>query len=155
MVALVGSTLHVRATALLFSAALLLAGCNTAEPRITEHRATFAALDPATQKNIRNGIVEPGYSTDMVYMALGKPTRTVTTANGNAVWVYHHEPVTAYNETITLGFRRRIVYDPVKRTNDVVVEAIDPKAFPNLVPYDLRVTISNGRVATVERVQTR
>ncbi len=142
-------------TFLLFSAAVLLAGCNTAAPRIAEHAAAFAALDPATQKNIRNGIVEPGFTSDMVYMALGKPTRTITDAIGNGVWIYHHEPIAAYNETITSGFRRRIIYDPVKRTNDVVVEAIDPKAFPNLVPYDLRVTLSNGRVASVERIQTR
>lgn len=140
---------------LLLSTGLVLAGCNLPNTRIDEHRAEFSKLPPATQQNIRNGIVEPAYTTDMVDMALGKPTRTITDANGKLVWIYHHEPITAYNETIRSGFRRRIVYDPVKRTNDVVVEAIDPKAFPNLVPYDLRVTFSNGRVVSVERVQTR
>jgi hypothetical protein len=131
---------------------LLLIGCQTAGDRIDEHRSEFAALDPATQRAVQRGIVEPGYTTDMAYIALGKPTQMTTEANGNLVWLYRREPVPAYNETIQSGFSRRIVYDPVKRTDDVIIEPVDPKAFPNKVPHTLRLTFQNGRLVNFQRV---
>jgi hypothetical protein len=134
---------------------LLGNGCQHANFRIQEHAAEFAALPPATQQHIRHGLVEPGYTADMVYMALGRPAETATDAAGQTIWLYHEYPVTAYNETIQSGYRRRVVYDPVKRTEDVIIEPIDTKAFPNLVPHTLRVTFRNGTVAAVERLPAR
>jgi outer membrane protein assembly factor BamE (lipoprotein component of BamABCDE complex) len=127
------------------------AGCTTANTRISEHTAEYASLDPATQAAIKRGEINPGYTTDMVYMALGRPLQTTRDASGETVWVYHHEPPTAYNETIHAGFRRRVVYDPVKRSNDIIIEPIDTKAFPNLVPYNLRLTFQNDRLVRIDR----
>jgi hypothetical protein len=138
-------------TYILTGALLALTGCAT-QTRIAERNTEFAALDPATQRNIQRGIVEPGYSTDMVYMALGQPAQTNSLAAGDAVWTYFHEPVTGPNETIQNGFRRRVVYDPEKRSNDVIIEPIDTKAFPNLVPYTLRLTFRAGKLANIERI---
>lgn len=61
-------------------AALLLSGCETTSisTRIEEKSAVFAQLTPEEQENIRQGVVELGYTADMVYMALGKPTRVET-----------------------------------------------------------------------------
>ena len=126
-------------------------GCQQATSRIDEHAAEFAALDAATQQAIKQGIVQTGYSTDMVYMALGRPAETQVNPSGETVWLYHQYPVTAYNETIQAGFRRRVVYDPVKRSEDVVVEPIDTKAFPNLVPHTLRFTFRDNRLVSIER----
>lgn len=133
---------------------VILAGCNTTEDRINEHRAEFSALDPAKQQEVRSGHVEPGFTPDMVYMALGKPTQVTNGPDATLVWLYHREPVTAYNETIRAGFRQRIVYDPVKRTNDVITEPIDTKAFPNLVPYTLRLTFKDNHLVTLERISS-
>lgn len=131
---------------------LALAGCNTTTTRIQEHATEFASLDPATQQKVRRGIIEPGFTRDMVYMALGRPAETSTDAAGSTVWTYKEYPVTAYNETIQSGYLKRVVYDPVKHGSDVIVEPIDPKAFPNLVPHSLRVTMRDGRVVSVERI---
>ena len=144
-----------RGDVLALSIALLLNGCQSVENRIGEHQAEFAALDPSTQRSIRRGVVNPGYTTDLVYIALGKPAETKNDAAGALIWEYHEYPVTAYNETIQSGFRRRVVYDPVKRTNDVIVEPIDTKAFPNLVPHTLRLTFRDNRLQSVERFESR
>ena len=132
---------------------LALAGCQTTSTRIEERATAFAALDPSAQQKIRRGAVEPGYTPDMVYMALGKPTRTTSTATGDVVWSYHQPPTPAYNETVQTGFVRRVVYDPVKRADDVIVEPIDAKAFPHLVPHTLRITFHADRVAGIERLE--
>lgn len=136
----------------LLTALAAIVGCNSTSNRIQEHAAEFAALEPATQAKIKQGVVEPGFTPDMVYMAMGRPARIETDAAGNKVWTYVKQPVTANNETIQNGFRRRVVYDPVKRTDDVVVEPIDSKAFPNLVPHSLRLTFRDNKVVSVERI---
>jgi hypothetical protein len=132
---------------------LWLSGCRTLDERIEEHHAEFAALDAAAQANIRQGIVTAGYTTSMVYMAMGKPTRITADNQGRTVWLYRHEPETAYNETVQTGFRRRIVYDPVRRTDEVLVEPIDEKAFPHLVAYTKRLTFENDRLVSIERTR--
>ncbi len=63
-------------TALL--AAMALAGCDATSGtagRIQEKSAVFATLTPEQKKNIEEGSIEYGYTTDMVYMALGKPSK--------------------------------------------------------------------------------
>lgn len=77
-------------------AALALAGCQTGsgpQARIREKSAAFAALAPAQQAKIEKGIVEVGFSQDMVYMALGRPneTRDVTLPEGReTTWIYRN-----------------------------------------------------------------
>lgn len=53
-------------------------GCNTSgrSARIQEKSAIFASLGPDQQKYIQRGGIEVGYTADMVYMALGKPSKT-------------------------------------------------------------------------------
>jgi hypothetical protein len=129
-----------------------LTGCNTANTRIQEHASEFAALDPTTQQKIRQGVVEPGYTPEMVYMALGRPAVVSSDTAGSTVWTYRQYPVTAYNETVQSGYLKRLVYDPVKRSSDIIIQPIDEKAFPNLVPHSLRMTFREGRLVSVERI---
>ncbi|MBK8857959.1 MAG: hypothetical protein IPN11_09900 [Opitutaceae bacterium] len=59
-------------------ATILLAGCDATggvAARIQEKSAVFAQLTPEQKKNIEEGAIEYGYTTDMVYMALGKPSK--------------------------------------------------------------------------------
>ncbi len=78
------------------SVALLLAGCDATSgvtARIQEKSAVFAQLSPEQKKSIEEGAVEYGYTTDMVYMALGKPSKVKekTTSDGTVLmWTFNN-----------------------------------------------------------------
>lgn len=57
--------------------ALLAAGCETTGPsaRIQEKSAAFATLKVWERSFIEKGVVATGFSSDMVYMAVGNPTK--------------------------------------------------------------------------------
>jgi len=60
-------------------AIVLLSGCETTggvSSRIQEKSAAFAALTPEQQKLVRSGEIEIGFTSDMVYMALGPASKT-------------------------------------------------------------------------------
>lgn len=130
-------------------------GCQNSSARIAAHADEFARLDASTQAKVRTGAIEPGFTAAMVTMALGRPAAVSVTGPGQEIWEYRRDPITAPNETIQSGFRRRVVYDPVKRTEDVIIEPIDTKAFPSLQPRTLRVTVDHGIVSRVDTVVRR
>ena len=58
-------------------AVLFFTGCqNPRQARIEQNAALFVSLPEPAQALIREGLVEAGFTADMVYMALGKPNRT-------------------------------------------------------------------------------
>jgi hypothetical protein len=72
---------------------LVLAGCetNSITRRIEEKSTAYARLAPGQQANIRQGVIELGFTADMVYMALGHPGKTTIrhTAEGPVgIWIY-------------------------------------------------------------------
>lgn len=72
-------------------ALLLTAGCsnNGVTKRIQEKADVFARLTPRQQDQVQHGGIEPGYTVDMVYIALGQPTAINTSADGrDTVWIY-------------------------------------------------------------------
>jgi hypothetical protein len=74
-------------------AVLILAGCESSgvSSRVQEKSAVFNQLEPWQQRDIQNGVVGIGFSTDMVYMALGKPSKIVTSADGHdTIWTYNN-----------------------------------------------------------------
>jgi hypothetical protein len=82
---------HVGAVGLCAAAATLLTACSTPASRIDRNPAVFATFPPAVQENVRKGIVEVGYTTDMVFIAKGEPKRKYQrrTAEGTFdVWSY-------------------------------------------------------------------
>lgn len=58
----------------------LQTGCESSgvSARIQEKSAVFATLTPEQQQTIQEGAIELGYTADMVYMALGKPSKVKT-----------------------------------------------------------------------------
>lgn len=59
-------------------AALALVACQSTTgipARIQEKSAVFSRLTDAQQRKIEKGVIEVGYTTDMVYMALGQPQK--------------------------------------------------------------------------------
>ena len=134
---------------------LLIAGCQSANSRYQQVSATMKP-DAKTQKNIKRGVIEPGYTPEMVYLALGKPTVPadgIVDATRDGTWIYRDYQATATDrDFVRAGFRRRVVFDPSRGGDVVVTEPIDTKAFPNLEPHSLHVTFRDGRVVEIKRV---
>lgn len=92
----------------------LLTGCETSNPtaRIQEKSAVFAALTPRQQEDIKAGAIEVGYTADMVYMALGKPSKVTTKQDETGpveMWTYNNYYPTdraAYNIVNTSAVRQ-------------------------------------------------
>jgi len=76
--------------------AFALTGCHPSAgipARIKEKTAVFAQLSAVQQRKIEQGVIEVGYTTDMVYMALGKPQkiRTENLPEGReTTWIYEN-----------------------------------------------------------------
>ncbi|MCF7687909.1 MAG: hypothetical protein K9M98_02990 [Cephaloticoccus sp.] len=75
--------------------ALVFTGCESTgiSSRINEKSAVFASLTPEQQKYIKEGAVEVGYTSDMVYMALGKPSKVKRKDSPDGVvemWTYNN-----------------------------------------------------------------
>ena len=90
------------------AAVLFVTGCESTgvTTRIQEKSTVFNTLAPWQQRDIKNGIVGVGYSTDMVYIALGKPSKIVTSANGQeTVWTYNNyfPPTATYHSQTSLA----------------------------------------------------
>lgn len=71
--------------------ALIVTGCDSTSSaaRIQEKSSVYSALTPAEQLQIQHGGIEMGFSQDMVYMSLGKPTRVASSADGQeTTWTY-------------------------------------------------------------------
>jgi hypothetical protein len=86
--------------------ALLATGCQSPRAaRIQEKAALFASLDPRTQKIIENGLVDVGFTAELVQMALGKPNSVsaVDTVQGRLeIWTYRNF-VYAHATAVALG----------------------------------------------------
>src|SRR5258706_9120484 len=99
---------------------VLFAGCNTANSRYQKVSGTVTR-DPRTQAAIKRGVVEPGYTPEMVYLALGKPTIPadgIVDATRDGTWIYRNfGPPGTDRDFIRAGFRRRVVFDPSRRSD--------------------------------------
>ncbi|MDB6126981.1 MAG: hypothetical protein JWM35_877 [Verrucomicrobia bacterium] len=100
---------HTRSFALgAVSVAGLLGGCTLTpsartQARIQEKPAVFQALTPQQQGDILGGAIERNNTTEMVFLALGQPSRIVTSADGKrAMWVY--QEYTAVGPAFTTSF---------------------------------------------------
>jgi len=74
-------------------AALTGGGCTTTPraERAAERAATFARLPAAQQADISRGLVDQGYSPEMVYIALGRPDSIEASADGSECqWTYRN-----------------------------------------------------------------
>lgn len=93
--------------------ALFLSACNTTSTvspiaaaqatRIAEYQTDYAALPPATQKQLTDGLISKGQNLKLVYLALGQPDRILITPDGKAItWTYlnYVSPVAVTNKVV-------------------------------------------------------
>ena len=129
-------------------------GCTSTATRLREHAGVMASFDPATRDKIERGIVEPGFTPLMVYLALGKPTspaRADIVGTREGTWTYRsfHGNDRDY---VRAGFRRRVVFDPVRKSDSIVTEPADPRLYPHLQDHTLRITFRDGHLVEVQRL---
>ena len=77
--------------ALFTAAALALLACSTTGSRIREHQDAFERYPEYVQHNLRNGVIEVGYTSEMVFIALGDPDRKLDVVTGEVaaqVWTW-------------------------------------------------------------------
>jgi hypothetical protein len=132
-----------------------LAGCQTVNDRIKEKPEVFASVDAATQDKIKQGIIDLGYTEDMVYLALGKPDQkreSVTAAGKSTTWVYntYYE---RYDGTHFAGYHRSLYFDPYLRSYRVYYQPVFADAYAQEKEERIRVVFTNGKVTALEQAK--
>jgi hypothetical protein len=132
-----------------------LTGCQTVEDRIKEKPEVFASVDAATQDKIKQGIIELGYTEDMVYLALGKADQkreSVTAAGKSTTWVYntYYE---RYDGTRFAGYHRSLYFDPYLRAYRVYYRPVYADTYAQEKEERIRVVFTNGKVTTLEQAK--
>jgi hypothetical protein len=127
---------------------LLTAGCVTSKP------TSATSLEPKIKAKVEKGIIEPGFTPEMVYLALGKPSepaQSLADATTNGTWVYH-DFRGKEGDIVKAGFRRKVTFDQGKKADVITTERIDPQSLSTLGANSLHVTFRDGRVVEIQRV---
>lgn len=136
-------------------AALVLAGCSTVQSRIEEKSTVFNALPAETQSRIQQGLVDVGYTPDMVYIAMGNADKVIerSTTDGNeTVWIYNSY-YQEYEGSRFAGYRRSVYYDNRIKAYRVFYEPVRADIYSDRVEEVARVVFKNGKVASIEQVK--
>lgn len=139
----------------LLSIALLFAGCSTIDSRIKEKSAAFAAVDAPTQDKIRLGRVEVGFTTDLVYIALGGPDERTTKTSATSTdetWIYNSY-YQDYLGSAHTGYRRYVVIDPKTKQPVVFYEPVYTPIYRDRVEERIRIAFTAGKVDSIEQVK--
>jgi hypothetical protein len=142
-------------TLLICLVALVLSGCSTVQSRIEEKSAVFNALPAETQSRIQQGLVDVGYTPDMVYIAMGNADKVIerSTTDGNeTVWIYNSY-YQEYEGSRFAGYRRSVYYDNRIKAYRVFYEPVRADIYSDRVEEVARVVFKNGKVASIEQVK--
>lgn len=146
-----------------------LAGCSSPSSSSARLRetASAAALPADTQKKLEDGVVEVGYTADMVYVALGRPSKVSVTTDGRVgIWTYaNYLPSEAVSSTPFYALRGGYRGRPAFRDGPSSAGAKDGGAMgnisrgnpsggpaglnwpiPDVTPVTLHVLFAKGRV---------
>ena len=132
-----------------------LAGCQSVDSRIKEKPEVYANLDTATQDKIKQGIIEIGYTEDMVYLALGKPDqkRESVQENGRSVtWIYNTY-YDRYDGTAFAGYHRSLYFDPYLRAYRVYYRPVYADTYATEKEERIRVVFKGGKAAVIEQTK--
>ncbi len=132
-----------------------LAACSTVNSRIREKAAVFDQLSPADQARIRQGVINLGFTPDMVYMALGNPTEVrdqMVHSVREQVWIYSTY-FDRYEGTVNAGYRRWIYWDPRIRAYRIYYEPVYGDVYQPAKETNFKITFRNGKVAVIEETK--
>lgn len=140
-------------TFMLATALGFLAGCQTVDDRIKEKPEVFSKLDVVTQDKIKQGIIELGYTEDMVYLALGKPDQTresLSAAGKTTTWVYntYYE---RYDGTRFAGYHRSIYFDPYIKAYRFYYRPVYADTYSQEKEERIRVVFKDGKASTIDQ----
>jgi hypothetical protein len=132
---------------------LVVTGCDTFERRSQEKAAVVATLDAPTRVKLEHGIVEIGYTTDMVYLALGAPDdefETTSAQGREKTWIFnsYHQDYAGNRQT---GYRRVVVRNEKTNTTSVMLEPVYSDLYVNRTEERIRITFRDGKVAVIEQ----
>ncbi len=136
-----------------FGALAFLSGCQTVNDRIKEKPEAFAQVDKATQDKIKQGIIDIGYSEDLVYLALGNPDqkRESVSANGRTVtWIYNTY-YQRYDGTQFAGYHRHVYFDPYLRSYRVYYQPVFAEVYNDEKEERIRIVFKDGKAAVIEQ----
>ncbi len=137
----------------LLAALAFLTGCETVDSRIKEKPGAFAQADSATQDKIKQGIIDLGFTEDLVYLALGKPDQkreSVSPTGKSVTWIYN----TYYQRsegTHLAGYNRRVYFDPYLKTYRVYYRPVFEEVYTEETEERIRIVFKEGKVAVIEQ----
>ena len=132
-----------------------LTGCQTVDSRIKEKPDVFAQLDPATKDKVKQGIIELGYSEDVVYLALGTPDqkRESVSATGKSItWIYNTY-YNRYDGGFYAGYHRSVYFDPYLRAYRMYYRPVFADTYIQEKEERIRVVFKDGKVTVIEQTK--
>ena len=144
-----------RLSCLLAVALLAFTGCSTISSRIDQKSEVFAALPVDDQARLRRGEVAVGDTSDMVYIALGEPTRRreITTSGATrAEWIYRVYDE-RYEGSHFAGYRRAVAIDPRTGRRFIYLEPQYADVYSEHTEDRLRIVFEDGRVTVIEELK--
>jgi hypothetical protein len=132
-----------------------LSGCQTVDDRIKQKPEVFAKLDTATQDKIKQGIIDLGYTEDMVYLALGAPDQkreSLTAAGQTVAWIYNTY-YNRYDGTSFAGYHRNLYFDPYLKTYRVYYRPVYTDNYRTEKEERIRVVFKDGKVSVLEQTK--
>lgn len=140
---------------LALTALFTLTACQSVESRIKEKPELFAGLDIATQDKIKQGIIDLGYTQDMVYLALGAPDQkkeSVSATGQTMTWIYNSY-YERYEGTHHAGYHRQVYFDPYLRTYRVHYRPVLVDSYSSEKEERIRVVFKDGKVTVIEQTK--
>jgi len=132
-----------------------ITGCQSVDSRIKEKPEVFAQIDKATQDKIKQGIIDLGYTQDMVYFALGAPDQkreSISAAGTSVTWIYNTY-YQRYDGTQYVGYSRRVYYDTFLRTYRFYYHPAYVETYQNEKEERIRVVFKDGKAAVIEQMK--
>lgn len=138
---------------LLTAALVILSGCQSINDRIKQKPEVFAKADQVTQDKIKQGIIDLGFTEDLVYLALGQPDqkREALTPTGRTIsWIYNTD-YQRYDGTAFIGYQRRVYYDPYLKTYRIYYQPAYAEIYKNEKEERIRVVFKDGKAVVIEQ----
>ena len=138
---------------LLAGSMALFTGCQSIDNRIKEKPEVFAQVDKATQDKIKQGIIDLGYSEDMVYLALGAPDQkreAISAAGRTVTWIYNTY-YQRYDGSQFAGYNRRVYFDPALRTYRVYYRPVYAEYYSDEKEERIRIVFKDGKASVIEQ----